>query len=251
VTWLIIGSAAAYHWFSDWRKPKDLDLLTPTEINGNPTVDVQWYEMATEVIAASKDEVFADPDLLYTLKVSHAYWDIHWDKTLYDIWQLQKRGAVLNQELHDKLVKTWTKIHGPKKVNLNQPKELFWKDAVRRQHDHEWLHTQVAFGEYPMHLDLHTDGSAVMMDRAKFFALSLDDQRKVAMEEILTIAIERADLGVQSTRIERLSAVKRAHKILCTSAAKGWFAQFLVEQAPTLIGSRWWLPHLDLVLLTL
>jgi hypothetical protein len=249
MTWLIIGSTAAYHWFPDWRKPKDLDLLTTERIASNRVLDVQDHGLASDLIATSTDPVFADPSLLYTLKVSHAYWDIHWSKTMFDIWQFQKRGVSLNQPLHDRLVRLWTTIHGPKKVNLAQSKDTFWQDAVKRRYDHEWLHERVKFFDRPLHESLHPDHSQVLIDRQRFEALPLAIQRLVALEEILTIAIERADLSVQSTKSARLIAVSMAHKKLCTSAAKGWFAQFCVEQAAYLVGDRsYWFDHFNTVI---
>ena len=251
--WRIIGSTAAYHWFPDWRRPKDLDILTPATISGNQSgvcvVDAQWHELADDLIKASSDPVFLDPSLLYTLKASHAYWDIHWDKTMHDIWSFQQRGVDLDQGLHDRLVKMWAKVHGEKRVNLNQTVDIFWNDAVKRRYDHEWLHRQVKFYDHPLHESLHPEGSGVLIDKVKFFSLPFDLQLKVAMEEILTVAIERADLGVQSLQHERLAAVKRAHKKLCTTMAKGWFAQFCVINAHRLVGDRsYWLPHFNHVI---
>ena len=245
---IIIGSTAANHWFPDWRKAKDLDILSTGSMKVSG-VDAQHHELAQMVIDQSSDKEFADPSVLYTLKVSHAYWDIHWDKTMYDIWQFQLRGCgIIKQDLHDSLVKMWTKVHGAKKVNLTQSKDKFWNDAVERRFDHEWLHDQVKFFDRPMHETLHPEHSKVLIDRRKFFGLSETDRLKAAMEEILTIAIERADLGSESKNGDRLRAVKYSHKKLCTTMSKGWFAQYLVENACFLVGDRWWSGHLDKVL---
>jgi hypothetical protein len=232
--WLIIGSTAAYHWYADWRRPIDLDVLTKSKVSGFGVVDGQWHEVAQDIIERSTDKVFADPSILHTLKVSHAYWDIHWKKTMYDIHQFQVRGAGFHQDLHDRLVKVWTGIHGAKKVNLNQTKDTFWKDNVKRKYDHEWLHTLVAFHSTPLHERLHVSGHPIMMDKGAFFDLPLSLQLDTALEEILVLAIERGELGVQSSKVQRLVAFDKAHFTLCTSAAKGWFAQFLVQQAHTL-----------------
>lgn len=220
---------------------------TPFKLKG---VDAQCHELAEYIIDRSADPAFADPIILYTLKVSHAYWDIHWDKTMYDIWQFQQRGwAILDQDLHDRLVQLWTKIHGPKKVNLGQSKDTFWHDAVKRRYNHEWLHERVKFYGRALHENLHPDHSDVLIDHQKFLNLSEFHQLQLAMEEVLTIAIERADLGIQSSKSDRLRAVKYAHKKLCTSMAKGWFAQFCVENAHLLVGDRsYWFDHFNAVI---
>ena len=94
MNWLIIGSVATYHWFPDARKPGDIDLLTEATISGNNShicvVDSQWHDAAQELIDASRDKVFLDADLLFTLKVSHAEWDVKWKKTMFDIQFLQQ-----------------------------------------------------------------------------------------------------------------------------------------------------------------
>lgn len=251
MTWLMIGSVAAHHYFSDWRQPKDIDLLTPAKISGNHgdvcVVDAQWHELAEELIDLSANKVFADPWLLHTLKLSHAYWNIHWDKTMLDIHGFQRRGVPFDQPLHDRLVKMWEKVHGAKKVNLNQSKETFWKDGVKRRYDHEWVHTLVAFYDTPLHELLHVPNKPVWISKEKFFELETSLQLDAALEEILTFAIERGGLGVQSTKAQRLAAVHRAHFTLCTSATKGWFAQFLVQHAYELkitLRPRWY-PQLD------
>lgn len=255
--WIIIGSTAACHWYPDWRQPKDLDLLTPAKISGNHSefcvVDAQWHDLADELIARSTHKVFADPLLLHTLKVSHAYWDIHWDKTMFDIHMFQQKGAGFDQELHDRLVTMWTSVHGAKKVNMAQTVDTFWNDAVLRRYDHEWLHRQVAFHGAPLHERVRPDLTSTWVSRELFDALPFELQCDLALEEILTTAIERADLMLQSSKSERLSAVKRAHFLLCTSMTKGWFAQFLVQQAFHLrvtLRTRWY-QQLNQVLINL
>lgn len=235
MTWLIIGSVAARHHLPQWRAPKDIDLLTPAKITGSHgeicVVDSQWHYLAEELIEDSRDKVFADAWLLHTLKLSHSYWDIHWDKTLADIHTFKSLQVPFSQDLHDRLVAMWTTIHGAKSVNLNQGRDTFWQDAVPRRYDHEWLHELVKFGERPLHEGLHPQGREVWMDRDAFFDLPFDLRCKVALEEMLVVAIERGDLTVDSPKHERLMAVHAAHKKLCTTMAKGWFAQFTVQHA--------------------
>lgn len=245
---LIIGSTAARHWFPDWRAPKDLDVLTLTDqkVVG---ADAKSHPLVPLLIERSSDKTYADPTVLYTLKVSHAYWDIHWDKTMFDIWQFQRRGVMLDQDLHDQLVEMWRDIHGNKKVNLSKSADTFWRDAVKRRYDHEWLHEQVKFYDRPLHEGLHPDYSSILIDRTRFEALPFYLQLKTVMEEVLTVAIERADLGVECNMPQRLMAVKRAHKKLCISMTKGWFAQFCVVNAHRLVGDRsYWLDHFNAVI---
>jgi hypothetical protein len=229
---LIIGSMAMYHWFPDARVPADIDLLTPVEIKSSTPsvclVDAQWHDVGDYIMEINKDKVFADPDVLFTLKVSHAHWNIKWEKTMYDVEFLRRKGCTLNMELYDRLFKVWTELHGKKRVNMNKPMTEFFKDAVVREYDHEYLHELVAFYDRPLHERLRTDKSTAWCDRELFENLSAEDQLKTALEEMMATAIERSSLKHGCKKSEVLTAMSRAHFQLCTSMTTGWFARFLI-----------------------
>lgn len=243
MTWLIIGSTAGYHWFGDqWRKPKDLDILTRKDISGlhggECQVDAKWHELAEEVIDRSTDKVFADPRILYTLKLSHAHWDIHWDKTMFDLNKFWEWGIDPHEDLYERLVSMWNTIHKPKKVNLNQPMTTFFNDAVKRKYDHEWLHELVASPGRPMHERIRPDPLLVWCDKNLFQALTPEQQVRTVHEELLVTAIERFDLTEEASKVDRIRAVNSAYKTLCTSMTKGWFARFMIEHHVTILYKR-------------
>ena len=232
MTWMIIGSTAQYHWFPDSRQPKDLDLLTPAKIVGNEAkvcvIDSQWHELAEEIMELSEDKVFASPNILYTLKVSHAHWDIHFDKTLFDIYFLQGKECVLNLNLYHKLFAMWERIHGKKPAYVGGDVDSFFTEKVKRIYPHDLVHDCVKFNDRPMHELIRPDLTKVWCSEEMFNALTPDQQAQDALEEILVTAIERAQLTKESTKVERLRAVKYAHRQLCTSMTKGWFARYLI-----------------------
>lgn len=250
MTWLIIGSTATYHWFPDYRQPKDIDILTPAEIRTSNSqicfVDAQWHDAAEFLIEQNKDKVFADPDTLFTLKVSHAHWNVKWDKTMWDIEFLKRKGCKLNTELYKKLFPVWVQVHGKKHVNMNQPMTEFFKDAVQREYDHEWLHELVAFYERPLHERLRSDLSTAWCSEDMFLELSRDDQCKTALEEMMATAIERSRLSTNSKQSEISVAMSRAHFQLCTSMTTGWFARFLILNRYELLSEyrKTWLPQM-------
>jgi len=254
MSWLIIGSTATYHWFNDARKPKDLDLLTPAKIVGNHgdicVIDAQWHDACEAIMKASTDKVFADPNVLLTLKMSHAHWNIHHDKTLFDIKFLQDKGAVVNEELYGRLVKVWTQVHGKKHVPVNKPMAEFFADAVPRAFDHEWLHKQVAFHERPLHERIRKDMTNVRCHKDLWDTLTFDEKCECALEEILVTAIERTNITKDSLKSDKLKAVKMAHTKLCTTMATGWFARFNIENHFELLITRreQWLTQLNLTL---
>ena len=240
--WLIIGSVAKKHWFPDSRTPKDIDLLTPAKISGNHSstcvVDAVWHDEAQWLIDINVDQVFLDADLLYTLKVSHAQWDIHWEKTMSDIMFLKHKGCRLDKVAHARLVPLWEKIHGAKLVNLNKPNDEFFVDAVGRKYDHDLIHRLVAFNESPMHERIRPKSDSAWCDVNLFEALSADEKAQTALEEIMAVAIERGRLTSNSLLSDKLRFINRAYFLLCTSMTKGWFALYLIENSFNLLVTR-------------
>lgn len=159
--WLLIGSVAAKHWWPEFRAPKDIDILTPAKICAGDSqvcfVETSWNEAAELVLDTNFDSTFLDADLLYTLKVSHAEWDIKWDKTMSDIEFMRRKGCKLVTPVYRALFEAWKGEHGRKKVNMTKPMSTFFNDAVKREHDHEMLHELVAFYERPLHERLRPD----------------------------------------------------------------------------------------------
>ena len=242
MAWLITGSTAAYHWWSDFRQPKDLDLLTPTKIKSENSaeciVDSGWHSAASFILEKNKDKVFLDPNALFTLKVSHAEWDVHWEKTMADIGFMKAKGCELDEELYKALLPVWKEKHGDKKVNLNQPVSDFFNSYVTRIFDHETLHELAAFNGRPMHERIRPDLSKAWVSKEMFFALPQEQQYECALEEIIVTAIERAKFTGPQNRVKILSAIHQAHKRLVTSMCNGWFALFLILNQKELLGIR-------------
>jgi hypothetical protein len=257
VAWIIIGSTALAHWFPDWnREPKDIDLLSDVTIkpgNGQFVVDAHWHEAAPLLIKASKNKTFLDPDLLLTLKVSHAPWDIKWGKTMFDIDFLYSKGLEVNEELHAELIKVWKRVHGPKKVNMTQTVDVFFNDCVPRLYDHEVVHEHVAFYDRPMHELLRPDPKTVWCSVERFNQLSFDDQCKTVLEEMMTVAIERANLTLKSSVIDYRRAIHNASFKLITSMTTGWFSRFIIRHHRHLLIERkeLWVPQIKKALTSL
>jgi hypothetical protein len=240
--WLIIGSTAAYHWFSESRKPADIDLLTPAKIKSDNLsdcfIDTQWHDAAEYLLSINQDAVFADPNVLFTLKVSHAHWAVKWDKTISDISFLQRRGCTLLPDLYNKLVPVWSEIHGRSKVHMNKPVSEFFNDAVIRKYSHEHLHELVSFGDRPLHERIRKDLSTALCSKELFNALSEEEQLQCALEEIIVTAIERKNLVHSDQNSTKSLAMSAAHRKLCTSMSTGWFSLFLILNRDKLLFMR-------------
>lgn len=231
--WLITGSVALKHWCSDFnRKPVDVDFLSPINVvSSKPSVfgiESHWYPIAEEIIKRNRDSTFVDLDMLYTIKVSHAAWDVKWKKTMFDIDYMQRRGAkIVHEDIFESLLKHWSTVHGAKRVNLKMQNEQFFADAVCRKHDHDALHRLVANGNDPMHVLIRPDMESPWCDFQLWDRLSYEDKIKTAAEEICVIAIERYLTDIKPSSI--LLACSQAYRNLILTMTTGWFNRFLIE----------------------
>lgn len=234
---LIIGSTAAKYRWPDFprRYLGDVDAFTPdsTWLWENRRGDIFWDDRLMDWFMKRHwtGSCYATKDELYTVKVSHSYWELRngtWGKHIFDLMWMQDHGCKLNQELHDLLYKVWEDKHGKKRVNLQMEANDFFRDAVTRLYDHDSIHASVAYGEYPLYQDVLRDGASVDVDMEKVKALPLDEKIKLYREEIAATALERLVIP-SKYKCSPGYAWKWALRRTITSLTKGWSAQFLVE----------------------
>ncbi len=187
----IYGSQLVKKIFPDFRNPKDTDFVTN---------DINEYQSRISKLGLNgfgeKSELHWIPcspsremtaDELYTLKVSHAIYDIHWQKTMSDIRFFQMKGCQIIPEFLSELRKHWEVIHtNRKRCDFDTEEEMFFKDAVKRKIPHDDLHKIINLN--PSY-QLIVDG--VKPNRDKFHSLSVVDKNNICFEEAYVIAIER------------------------------------------------------------
>lgn len=172
------------------RPPKDLDTFSDQDCVGE---DRFWDERFEDWLPEGTNRV-ATVDELYTIKVSHSFWELpngSWNKHVFDMVTLQDAGGQLDFELYKVLKSVWTDLHGKKKMDLTKQKEGFFKDAVVRKYDHDSLHLSMAYGDRPIYESVVKDGHTVDIDPAKQWALPHDELVKMLREEIYVTALER------------------------------------------------------------
>lgn len=199
-----MGSRAIHFWFSDFRRggdeSADWDWLSASEC-GQP-----WRMENDDVHEVFVDEriggwhwgnPIATPDELYTLKLSHMFWEVNgstqnWNKHAYDAIFLSRKGAKFLPELYEILYPIWKEVHGGRKAKLRAAsKEGFFKDAVVRKYDHDSLHRSVAYLHQPIYEMILKDGSEVDCSWDKFQSLPHHAKIKLCREEIYVTALER------------------------------------------------------------
>lgn len=222
---MLIGSQAMKYFFSDFpREPKDIDYISKDSIEG---AECKWCDSFEYILNKYPNLEIATPEILYTLKVSHSFWNIHWEKTIFDIEFLQRKGIVLNEELFEILYRDCKKRYGEKQAYLNVKNEDFFTKNVSRKYIHDDLHKAVAYYNEPLFNKIKKDKSLAKVDYDLFLNLTYEDKCNLCREEIYVTALERI-LIPQDFRSSDKSAFKQATKLLVTSMTKGWFPKFII-----------------------
>lgn len=254
MTWITIGSVAMrYHGIGN-REPKDYDVLTDTVLTPPPRqnglrVEAFWHPSLASYFS---DVRIATPDELYTIKVSHSFWDLRngsWSKHMYDQEQLRRHDATLIGPLYSILYPIWEERYGCKRLDLAQDAATFFGPGIRRYYVHDSIHAAITDGE-PMYKRILEPGAEVNVDAAALRALPPDQKLRLWREEAAVLALERTlipavEAGRPVTRGDVRIAWASAVKTLITSATRGesalWLSTHYHEmRAPDDFWDRFW-----------
>jgi hypothetical protein len=228
-SYVFIGSVPAKIYYTDFRKVgNDLDIICRNYSGNSNFVEKHCPDSIKgfQWILENSESWCASPDILYTLKFSHAIYNIHWDKTIHDIRFFQSKGCKLIPELLEILRKDWEIKHGAKKLSLNMKSNEFFNEYVYRRYPHDLLHKFVAHEEIPMYQKCLKDEQEILIDKEKFFKLSYEQQINMFREEIYVQALERYILVDKPLNI--IVAYNRALKDVVTRLTKGWASDFIL-----------------------
>lgn len=205
---MIVGSTAAKYWFDDFpREPKDFDLII-NQINiskqslrthkkveelENPVL-LDWFKTNFGTVP-----YYCTPSELYTLKISHLFWDLpnnSWDKHIYDVAFLKEKGCMFIPELFWKLFNYWETIHGKRKSsNLDMSADDFFNNRISYHTPHDKLHELLVTHPYfngsePTYKKILKDGAEVDVCMKKFEALTELEKFNVVFEEVAVMSME-------------------------------------------------------------
>lgn len=185
---ILIGSKAIKHWFPDFnREPKDFDFATIIKIKGS----VNCEFIPIPIIANNfKDDVL-NPNALATLKASHLFWDINWDKHMFDLQFLLSMGCEIDSELFVSLYEYWNIYHSEnKRSRLDKTKKDFFDNAINyNEHEHDYIHTLL--NPTPIYTLVLKDGKEVELCENKFNKLTHEQKLNFVREEVMVMAYER------------------------------------------------------------
>lgn len=185
---LIIGSTAIKHYYPDFkREPKDIDVAV---FEQKLRESIKEY-LVNPIILKYQDDGYLEPNLLLSLKISHLFWDINWDKHLYDAQFLLSKGCKYNLDLILELRSFWDYfLPKIRRSDLEMNKEYFFTNGVNETTEqHDYLHTLLA--DTPAYTKLLKEGCEVELDESKWHNLSFDEKHDVVFEETGVMAFER------------------------------------------------------------
>lgn len=228
---ILVGSQALAHHLNLKREPKDTDYFSDEIVSDRDTfTEVFWHPALAEWNWSGE---VASLDELYTIKVSHSFWELRngsWNKHMYDLVKMQEAGAKRIPELYTLLYKIWEEKHGKKKANLELSPDEFFNPNVNRKYVHDTIHESVAYyqEEGPLFNRILRDGHEVAVDRSKFEAMTDEDKNRLVREEVYATALERR-LIPENFRLHPRVAYDFALRRTITSFSKGWFPLYIVE----------------------
>lgn len=233
---LIYWSTAIKYWYPDFnRDVKDLDV-----ISNEWDITSRWIEYYRidefKYLFNNKDLKYVDPNLLYTIKLSHLSWDINWDKHMHDVIFLKNKWCVVDNVFYDMLIKAWQGIHWNKYIKMNVKNEDFFKENITRKYNHDWLHEQFAFYDRPLNEKIRENLYSPLCSKLLWDNLLYDDKLKCALEELYVLTAERYifinnPLPIKFAKIRTL-------KQMIISTTSWWFNLFLKENFLELLNNN-------------
>ena len=117
---VIIGSSAIKKTYPDFpREPSDLDIVVNSKEGLKNSKGIE-YHLNPVLMKYALDE-YASPDMILTLKLSHMFWDINWEKHLFDIQWLLKKGHKYQPKVLDELIGYWEET---KEIIIDELKDM-------------------------------------------------------------------------------------------------------------------------------
>jgi hypothetical protein len=232
---MIIGSQAILYHFPDFpRKPKDVDIIKNMYIEEHMSdLRVEWLENTVLQNWFTKPIEVCTPNELYTLKISHCFWDLEngsWNKHIWDIQWLKEKGCKFIPELFEQLYEYWNTIHGKnKRSNLDMSGEDFFNNALTFPIEHDYLHELLIKHEYfqgqsyPTYKFVLKDNAEVDVDQEKWGSLTHKQKYNLLFEEVSVMSLER-----QFHKDYRISYHRMLDKFIRNHAPL-WEALWIIE----------------------
>lgn len=223
---MIIGSVAMKHWFPEFnREPKDIDVILGQhqkwDTDGEYRLEILQNPILLEYYNNDMPD-YCPSDILLTLKMSHLFWDLNWEKHMFDTQFLLGKGILYNKDLFYKLYEHWNQYHKKnKRSDLKMTADKFFNNAIKFPVGHDELHYLLV--DRPAFLDILKDGEDVDVCEHKFNLLNHEKKCNLVTEEIMVMALERY------SNLHYRQAYSKMFKKFIISHAPLWEALFIIE----------------------
>jgi len=187
---ILIGSKAIKYWYPDFpREPKDTDYVV-SSIPKHRAPNTEYLENPI-LYKYIREGNICPSNILTTLKASHLMWDINWEKHMFDLQFLLKKGNKIDKELFFELYDYWNVYHLKNtRSDLKMSKDEFFTNAINYDTiQHDELHKLI--NPIPLYTKILKDECEVELDSKKWEKLSFEEKIGLIREETYIMAWER------------------------------------------------------------
>lgn len=229
---MIIGSLAMKYWYPDFnREPKDCDVIK-NGYSGEINSDLRKEYLENPVLVEHyKNKLgycpyFIGKEELLTLKASHLFWNYNWEKHMFDVQFLLKKGCKINVNLFYKLYDYWNVYHSKnKRSDLKMNSTEFFSNAIKFPYEHDYVHEVLA--KHPLLFGVPTYTKVLIgeveVSEDLFNELSFAEKCSLVTEEVMLMATERF------AHMHYKRAYATMLKKFIISHAPLWEAIFIIE----------------------
>lgn len=216
---VLIGSTVIKKHYPDFpRIPKDTDYAVDKYIKNEDGIE---YLLNPIICSMYSDGEEISLNHLLTLKASHLFFDINWEKHMWDVQFLLNKGHVIDKPLFYELYEFWNTFHKNKRSNLKLSAEKFFDNAITCPYPHDWLHTLLQ--NPPTYTLLLKGNDTVEVCEDRFNQLSFQQKCDSVFEEVAIMAFER-----YSNLYYKVAYNKMLKKFIMGHAAI-WHSLFIIE----------------------
>lgn len=246
---VLIGSRALAFWVKEFplKADADWDVISDSPIEGTEWHDPEFLNnraMAEEFHSFSRVKLPDGVEVyvmslagLAIIKRSHLWRDLsfqkhitHYHKHLkYHLFSWQGNLPFLEDRI--RLTKEAFPQGNP---NLNQMNADFFKDAVTKKYDHDWLHELFAYGDRPLYTRMQPDPAKAWCDKKGWDIFTHTERLNCIAEEAFVIATERFMVPNKWNYDSKRAFLKAVDKI-CTTLCSGWFRDYAIDNYPEVV----------------
>ena len=251
---VLIGSRALNHWHNrPSKETKDWDVIS---FGNHPGCEVHdplflnnqamcGYRSNEKIVLPDGKHAYVMSMLgLAIIKRSHLHRDLSFEKHITYYHKLGLSRALSDVLSYQKSFRVADDLHIRTKMtmqefpqgnpNLMQSVDGFFKDAVRKLYDHDWLHELCAYNAVPMYRKMQRDSLSAWCNKDMWDTFTELEKRQCVAEKCFVIAIERFMVPNNWKYSGKLACMMALNKV-CTTLCSGWFRDYAIDNYEQII----------------